>query len=149
MAIRRVFATEDGDLNKRTITTSRVVGYKDIDLTFNPRVIGDVYKKTEAGAVRQAVKNLLLTNRFEKPFEPFYGGDLYGILFELAVDPVVRADLRDNIINQIETYEPRAQVTDVKTQLDPDNNSINVQIYFTVISTNEEVILETTISRLR
>lgn len=149
MATRRVFSTEDGSIGTTAITTSRSVAYSDIDLTFAKRPGGDIYKKTDAAAVKQAVKNLLLTNKYEKPFEPLYGGDLYGLLFELAVDPVIQADLRDEIVDQLETYEPRARVTNVQTQLDPDNNSVDVQIYFTVISTNEEVVLETSISRLR
>lgn len=147
--VRRAFATEDGSLQTEAIITSRSRRYSDIDLTFSKRPGGDIYKKTDAAAVKQAVKNLLMTNNYEKPFDPFYGGNLTGLLFELAIDPVVRADLQDNIAAQIETYEPRAKISNVQTQLDPDNNSVEVQIYFIVTSTNEEVVLETTISRLR
>lgn len=149
MAVTRAFATEDGNLNSVAITTARTVSYSDVDLSFTTRPSGDVYKKTDAGAVKQAVKNLLLTNHFEKPFQPFFGGNLSSLLFELADDPVEARLLRDQLIEQIEVYEPRARVTDVLIDSDPDNHSIFVQVYFTVVSTNEEVVLETTISRLR
>ena len=67
----RVFSQEDGGLDNASIITSRKKVYKDIDLTFAVRTMGDVFKKTDAASVKQAVKNLLLTNHFEKPFTPF------------------------------------------------------------------------------
>lgn len=144
----RVFATEDGNLSSSVIT-ARKQTYSDIDLTFTKRPSGDLYKKTDAAAVKQAVKNLLLTNSYEKPFNPTYGGDLQGLLFELIDDPVARYDIQNNIIDQIETFEPRARVDDVKVLDNPDNNEISVTVNFTVISTNEQITVQTTILRLR
>lgn len=149
MATTRVFSTEDGDLNTVAVTTSRTRQYSDIDLTFSKRPSGDVYKKSDAGAVKQAVKNLLLTNNFEKPFQPYFGGNLSGLLFELA-DDTIEAEFQEEILReQIEFFEPRAKVTDINVNSQPDDHSISVQVNFTVVSTNEEVVLETTISRLR
>lgn len=144
----RVFATEDGNLTS-SIVTSRKKIYSDIDLTFSKRPSGDIYKKSDAAAVKQAVKNLLLTNNYEKPFNPTYGGNLQGLLFELVDDPVVLYDLRENIIEQIETFEPRAKVNNIEVNDQADNNAISVAVYFTVISTNEQVNVQTNISRLR
>lgn len=149
MATTRVFSTEDGDLNTVAITTSRTRQYSDIDLTFSKRPSGDVYKKSDAGAVKQAVKNLLLTNHFEKPFQPYFGGNLTNLLFELA-DDTIEAEFQEEILKeQIEFFEPRAKVTDITVNSQPDDHSIFVQVNFTIVSTNEEVVLETTISRLR
>ena len=64
----RVFSQEDGNLNTRSIITSRNASYSDIDLTFENKPGAssinrtDVYKKTDAAAVKQAVKNVLMTN---------------------------------------------------------------------------------------
>ena len=72
----RVFSQEDGNLSTRSIITSRTKSYADIDLTFTrkPGTVTDIYKKTDAAAVKQSVKNILMTNRVEKPFLPYYGG---------------------------------------------------------------------------
>ena len=148
MAVQRRFATEDGNLSS-SITSSRSVAYSDIDLTFSKRPGGDVYKKSDAAAVKQAVKNLLLTNNGEKPFQPQYGGNLHGMLFELAEDPVFRKDLRDAIISQVQAYEPRARVTNVVSRVIPDQHVVQVQVHFQIVSTNENVVLQTSISRLR
>ena len=61
MAIRKVLSSEDGDLQKSTLISSRTVDYLDIDLTFNKRPSGDIYKKRDAAAVKQSIKNLLLS----------------------------------------------------------------------------------------
>ena len=66
----RAFSIEDGNLASKTILTSRTKSSEDIDLSFAAKPSGDVFKKTDAAAVKQAVKNLLLTNFSEKPFLP-------------------------------------------------------------------------------
>ena len=102
MAIRNAFAVEDKNLSVSTILTSRKVAYKDIDLTFKNKPSGEVFKKQEAAAVKQAVKNLLLTNYGEKPFNPDFGADLRSLLFELAdaeieeeIEPVIDEEHSD------------------------------------------------------
>ena len=59
--VTRAFAVEDGNLSTRSLITTRNKLFSDIDLTFTNRPSGDLYKKTDAAAVKQAVKNLLLT----------------------------------------------------------------------------------------
>ena len=63
-------AAEDVRLGSSSIVGARTKVYKDIDLTFAVRPSGEIFKKTDAAAVKQAVKNLMLTNYYEKPFQP-------------------------------------------------------------------------------
>ena len=58
----RQFAVEDGNLQTRSIVTSRTVNYKDVDLTFSKKANNDIFKKEDAAAVKQAVKNILMTD---------------------------------------------------------------------------------------
>lgn len=145
---RKAFATEDRNLDIKSIISSRVREYKDLDLSFAAKTSGDVYKKTHAAAVKQAVKNLIMTNYYEKPFQPYFGGDIAGLLFELANEDI-GLEVKENITNAINYYEPRAKVLDVVVNALPDNNAITVSIRFQVINTEEIVVLETSISRLR
>lgn len=146
--VTRAFAAEDGNLNAKALVTSRNKVYKDIDLTFSVKPSGDVYKKTDAAAVKQAVKNLLLTNHSEKPFQPTFGGNLNALLFEL-VDAGSANEIRGAVIQAITRSEKRARVLDVNVNLRPESNSIGVQITFQVVNTEEVVTLQTTITRLR
>ena len=148
MAIRRVLSSEDGNLQKSTLIASRTVDYLDIDLTFNKRPSGDLYKKRDAAAVKQSIKNLLLSNHYEKPFEPFFGANLTSMLFELA-DNQTESEVRVNIVTAIEKYEPRVEVQDVDVQVLPDRNDMRVSVVFRVISTDETVTFTTNLARLR
>jgi len=149
MATRRAFAQEDTNLNTASVSSSRVREYKDIDLTFAKKpTSGEIFKKTDAAAVKQAIKTLVLTNLLEKPFNPFFGGDVRGQLFELA-DNNSSVIIRENIIDSIEAFEPRAEVLDLQVTLQPDNNSLNVTLRFKVVNTEEETEFTTSLSRLR
>lgn len=144
----KIFSKEDGNLNSSSISVDRKRKYSDIDLDFLPTLSGKLSKKTDAAAVRQSVKNIILSNNYEKPFNLFYGGDITGMLFELN-DPFVEEEIRENIIRQIEFYEPRAEIREIIVENQIDDYEINVSVEFLVISTNEVVRFNTNLSRLR
>ena len=145
---QKVFSVEDGNINSSTIVTARKKSYSDIDLTFNKRASGDIFKKTDAGAVSQAVRNLLLTNFSEKPFLPRYGGDLNSLLFSLntTIDEI---GLEERILETIEVFEPRAKVLNIKVLRNDDRNEISVTVKFKIISTNESLTTQISLTRLR
>ena len=144
------YAKEDqGDLNVFNISTSRSSNYKDIDLTFKVKgTSGDIFKKENAAAVKQSIKTLLLTNRLEKPFNTDFGGDIQGRLFGLAIDSTA-SEIKDQVLYTIEKYEPRAEVLDLIVTLDPDRNSLHVNVEFKVINTGVIVEFSTVIERVR
>jgi phage baseplate assembly protein W len=140
-------AIEDGNLNQRPINVTVERLNSDVDCTFLKRPSGDVYKKTDAYSVAQSVKNILMTNRGEKPFNPEFGGNLGSLLFELghALD-------QDNVFNMVENAlnaEPRAKVREVKTVFAPDYNSLTLTVTFSVTATMEIVSISVNISRIR
>jgi len=131
----KIFSTEDTNLS----TSIRVVKereYSDVDLSLDARTStdGDVFRKTDAASVKQAIKNLLLTNKYEKPYRPQYGANLSGLLFELMSEDVGE-EIIDNIKTAIQRYEPRAKVLNVKVTATPDYNSVTATIEFRVVST--------------
>lgn len=144
----RAFSAEDGNLSFSSIRSSRTKIYKDIDLSFAAKPSGEIYKKQDAAAVKQAVKNLLLTNFAEKPFNPDFGANLRYLLFELA-DPDTENDIEVRVLSAIERYEPRAKVLNVRANSQPDKNEVEVTVTFKVVSTSEEVTFTTTLARLR
>ena len=147
---RRAFALEDTNLQTATIATSRNRQYTDIDLTFTAKpTSGEIFKKTDAAAVKQAIKTLILTDFLEKPFAPDFGVNLGSQLFELAYGDIVSPYIKEQIISNIERYEPRAEVLNIDIAVLPDNNSIQVTLIFQVVNTQEIVEFTTTLSRLR
>src|SRR6056297_2305228 len=97
----RAIAIEDGNLQTPSLVTTRKINYLDIDLSFEARSSGDIFKKKDAAAVKQAVKNLLLTNPGEKPFDNYFGGGLGDLIFEL-VDDESDEEIREAIRSAIQ-----------------------------------------------
>ena len=154
----RIYSNEDGNLNNKSIVVSRSREDKDIDLTFNAKFLGldsdgsnlkaDVFKKTNASAVKQAVRNLLLTNFTERPFMQRFGGNLSAMLFRLSTE-IDDANLESDIARAIENYEPRAQVLSINTVVSPDNHDVRVTVRFLVIATLVQDTVELNLTRLR
>ena len=128
----RILSIEDGNLSS-SILTSRDKLYSDIDLLFERRPSGDIYRKTDADAVKQSVKNIVSTNRYEKPFEIFYGANITGMLFELA-EVGMATHIEDQIKSALEQYEPRAKILNIDVNSNPDRNSLQVRLLFRIIS---------------
>ncbi len=144
----RVFSIEDGNLNTASITVSRNKVYSDIDLTFEKKGNGDIFKKTDAAAVRQAVKNLLMTNFGEKPFEPLFGGNLNSFLFNLDTE-IDELEVEENVAQAMAAFEPRAVLRHVKASILPSQNSINVKVIFQIVNVAETQELNINLARLR
>lgn len=146
MAVK-AFSIEDGNLSA-SIITSRNKKYTDIDLTFTVKPSGDIYKKFDAAAVKQSVKNLLLTSRYEKPFQPNFGANLNSALFALDTD--YDPDfIQDLIADAIAKYEPRARVLEISLNLLPETNALDATIVFQVVNTDEVVSVDVSLTRLR
>jgi len=145
----KAFSIEDGNLQNKPITTTIDRINKDIDCSFTPNpTTGDIYKKTDANAVRQSVKNLLMTEKGSMPFRPYYGAGLEGILFSLSTD-LDEEDIELRVRSTIDNYEPRAQLREVKVNIRPDYNSADLTIVFGVVNTTKVVTLGLTIARAR
>ncbi len=112
--------------------------YSDFDLSFiaNPNN-GDVSIKKDIESIKQSVKNLILTNLHERPFQPRLGSRVSGLLFELT-DVWTALDIQDEIKMTLENHEPRVDVTDVVVTDESDKNRLKVNIYFTILSIGQQ-----------
>ena len=130
-------------------TSKTVRTFKDLDLNFTAHpVTGDVTRRYDEEAIKRSIRNLLMTNNFERPFHSDIGSQIRAMLFE-PVTPLLAASLKRVIINTITTYEPRAILDDVSVTIDPDNNSAYVSVVFTIINTFSPVKLDVIIERTR
>jgi phage baseplate assembly protein W len=140
-------SNEPNDLTTSTrLSTDKF--YTDFDLTFGARTStdGDVFVKTDAASVKQAIKSLLLTNQFEKPYRPSYGANLSGLLFELA-DETTGDEIVSRILATIERYEPRVKIRNLKVTASTDYNSVDVLLEFRVIKTGVIDVLKLAVGR--
>ena len=83
-------------------------------------------------AIKQAVKNLVLTQPGEKPFQPLVGSKVYNLLFE-PLDAFTADSIKDEIINTINQYEPRVELTNVDVTAITEGNKLNVTIEYRIV----------------
>lgn len=104
--------------------------YADIDLTFNRvPVTGDVALRYDDQAVIASVRNLLLTNFYERPFQPNLGSNINAILFEPATG-LTAGILNTEIRNVISNYEPRVQINELVVNPSTDGNTFLIDLSF-------------------
>jgi len=106
--------------------------YSDLDLTFNRLpVTNDIALSYDEQAVTRSVRNLLLTNFYERPFQPDIGSNLNTILFE-PVNNLTAGLLTTEIENVIKNFEPRAKIDSIVVSPNSDQNSFTARVSFYV-----------------
>tara|TARA_B110001454_G_scaffold158002_1_gene147302 strand:+ start:265 stop:678 length:414 start_codon:yes stop_codon:yes gene_type:complete len=119
----------------------------DLDFTAHP-VTKDIVFKKDVEAVKRSVRNLIRTNRYERPFQPDIDGGVTRYLFELAT-PHTKLDIKTSIRLCLRNHEPRVSVIDIIVDGDLDKNGFNVTLIFRVINVPEPVTIELFLERLR
>ena len=126
------------------------VVFSDVNVSFTPHpVTGKLPVLKNADAVKRAVRNLILTNFGERPYEPLYGGNVRALLFENTDDPLLDSLIQTRIEAAIENFEPRAKVDRVVVDVKPDSNALVIKIRFTILNERFPVDLEIAIERVR
>lgn len=131
------------------VQVSRKPTYSDLDLDFIAHpTTGDVMKKTGEDAIKRSVRNLILTNFYDRPFRSYIGSNALKLLFENA-NAITAALLKDAIREVIENYEPRVKLTDIELQFDYDNNGYNVAMRYIILNREEPAIITLFLERIR
>ena len=136
---------------QRTNDSDRVVKeYVDLDLFFGKKSSNsDIQDLTNVKAVKRSIRNLILTNHFEKPFHPEIGSGVRDSLFE-NMTPVTSHILARKIEDVILNFEPRARLVGVRAEPILDRNTYEVTIEFYVVNQPTELVdLSVMLERLR
>lgn len=123
--------------------------YRDFfnDLDMHP-ISSDVATKINENAIKQSIRNLILTDRGERPFQPNLGGDVRKLLFEnFTAQTIVTA--KQMITNTVNDHERRASLREVIITSMEDNNAISITIIFSVINRQELIDLNVILTRVR
>jgi phage baseplate assembly protein W len=129
--------------------TKQIKNFVDIDLSFkaNP-FTKDIYLKTDEEAVKTALKHLILTKNFERPFHPEIGTQVQSLMFE-NFSPAVKIALERTIQETIELFEPRVRLISVTVNETRMSNDLVINIVFTLRNTEVPITLTTLLSRVR
>lgn len=117
------------------------------DLDMSP-VTRDLARLTDVDAVKKSVRNLILTNFYERPFQPGIGSGIRSLLFENQT-PMIDAQIKRAVSDALQNYEPRAKLVDVRVISNIDYNELRVIIVFYVLGKADPVTVDLIIDRVR
>ena len=131
-----------------TILTANKESYSDLDILFTAHPVSkDVTTKKDADAVKRSVRNILLTNNYERPFKPNFGANLRSQLFELDGIGAKRR-VREEIVEALHALEPR--VANVRIEFGENNrNNVDVLISYDIINGLGRDQVDFTVNRIR
>ena len=112
------------------------LSFKDLNITFKKHpVTDDLVVSKDASAIKQAIVNLLLTNKGERLMNPTYGSDIRSYLFE-PMDYGTANQIKNNIRDTIEIFEPRIRVLQISATPNFDDNGFDITMTYNVIGTD-------------
>lgn len=108
----------------------------------------DIARKVNESAIKESIKNIVLTNKGERPFNPDFGCNIRAILFENVTIQTIEVT-RSIIRKAIEKYEPRCKVMGIDIIGDGDTNAIKIDIVFRVINNDAPTRFSVILNRVR
>lgn len=128
---------------------NNVRDYKDLDLNFTIHPIRkDVNKLIGERAIINSVKNLLLTNHYERPFQPQLGSNIRHLLFE-PLDPITASSIKVEIETTLKNFEPRIAIEGINVKADYDNNGFSVDLIFRPLNLTTPIQITFFLERVR
>ena len=124
--------------------------YRDLDLFFGRKPVSkDINVVTDVTNIKRAVRNLVLTNVYEKPFHPEISSGIRGMLFE-NMTPLTSIVLAKKVEEVIENFEPRVRLMSVSARPDLDRNEYEMTIEFFIENFPTQLItVDVFLERLR
>jgi phage baseplate assembly protein W len=136
-------------VNLLTGNSKKINLYSDFkkDLEISP-LSDDLTLLKDEDAVKESIKNLILTDRGERLFQPNLGGNIKAMLFE-NITPGSLKFIEEQITTTIKLHEPRAELIGVTVGTTRDENTVAVQVEFYITNREAPVELSVFLERTR
>lgn len=135
--------------DKFTSTSLYNERYSDFRTNFDKNFgTGDLARLTNEDSIYTSLKNIVFTRKGERPFFPEFGCNITSILFE-NYNRFTQKTIETEVRTAIENFEPRVSILKVLVNGDPDNNTVDLELYFTVINRPETYSVSFLLSRIR
>ena len=129
--------------------------YSDVSFPFKPNpfylqqgLSGDVSRVYDRNSIIESIHNIVLTNKYERPFKPNFGCNLRQFLFE----PLGAWDIYEMegaIRDQLAQYEPRINVLDVVITEDITIQTVNCVVTYEYTSIEGETFTDSVQIKIR
>lgn len=123
--------------------------YSDFRTNFDKNFgTGDLARLTNEDSIYTSLKNIIFTRKGERPFFPEFGCNITSILFE-NYNRFTQKALETEVRTAVENFEPRVSIIKVLVNGNPDNNTVDLELYFTVLNKPETYNVSFLLSRIR
>lgn len=123
--------------------------YSDFSTSFSRNLVtNDVVRLTDIDAVKRSVKNLIVTDKYERLLNPSIGAGISELLFE-QMTPLITIALRETIIQTLSEFEPRINIDTVDVTPDYDRNTYYISIAFSLVRNEQVGTVEFLLNRIR
>lgn len=123
--------------------------YSDFNLNFKPHPLtGDLQMKFNEDAIKQSVYNLVMLNRYDKPFRPEISGQIRELLFE-PMNQATSISIRSKIEFIVKQFEPRVRLEDILVDPNYDKQEYDITIKYKIINTLSSVEQKIFLQRVR
>jgi len=123
--------------------------YSDIDFTLAKRpAVGDIALSYDSQAIIRSIRNILLTKRYEKLFDPQFGSNIDALLFE-NISSITASALEKEISFALTNYEPRVSIQSVVVSSFPEKNGYSVTLTFYLINATQPTTVTVFLERNR
>lgn len=123
--------------------------FTDINFNFTSHpATADIIKNTDEDAVKGAIRNLISTKNFDRPFHPEIGCGIHNLLFD-NFTPLTIQLARRAVEDILRAYEPRAEILDVQVASPQDSNDLQITVVFRLINADNPLKVTTILNRTR
>lgn len=123
--------------------------YSDLDLKFVQHPLTkDLVLLEDDESVKNSIKNIVLTNKKERRFNPDFGGNVRSYLFE-ELDFITTESIKEDIINLIAIYEPRVENVKIRNVSNVNENLLSFTIYYNILNVPETYNLDLIVRKVR
>lgn len=123
--------------------------FSDINFNFTSHpATADVTKNEDEEAVKGAIRNLISTKNFDRPFHPEVGCGIHNLLFD-NFTPLTYQLARKAVEDILKAYEPRAEIIDINIDESQDTNELKVTVTFRMLNNENPVKVTTILNRTR
>lgn len=123
--------------------------YTDLDFSFMFHPVNkELILSTDSNAIRKSLRNLIMTNHYERLFHPEIGSNVRKMLFE-PMGPLTTNYLETEIFNTITNYEPRVNLVSIEIDAQYEYNAYNITITYYEKNSTQPVTIDILLERLR
>lgn len=123
--------------------------FSDFNLNFKSHPsTADIVKVEDEDAVKGAIRNLISTKNFDRPFHPEIGCGVHALLFDNFTPLTIQLAKRA-VEDILRAYEPRAEILDIQVGFSEDQNELTVTVIFKLLNNDKPIKVSTLLNRTR